>query len=102
MFVMMSETDTFDLHAVKHHQRSGCGRESSGLSEYHQRKHYEGCSHMLRRLIAFLFSSTATMAKPGCGDQYAGLAEGSGDKESIDGSLEPPIYMLVSLVKIIC
>ena len=42
--VSMSVTDTFDLHAVRHHQPSGCGRESSGLSEYHQRKHFEGHS----------------------------------------------------------
>ena len=62
-------------------------------------KHFEGCSQRSHRLIAFLFSSTATMARLGCGDQYAGVAEGNGDKESIDRSLEPPIYMLVSLVK---
>ena len=48
------------------------------------------------------FSSAATMASPGCGDQYTGLAEGNGDKESIDRSLEPPVYMLVSLVKHTC
>ena len=60
----------------------------------HQRKQFEGHSHRSRHLIAFLFSSAATMARPGCGDQYAGLAEGNGDKENIDGSLEPPVYML--------
>ena len=53
--VTMLETDTFDLHAVRHHQPSSCGKESSGLSEYHQRKHLEECSHGLRHLIAFLF-----------------------------------------------
>ena len=68
MLVTMSETDTFDLHAVRHHQPSGCGRESSGLSEYHQRKHFEGRTHRSRRLIAFLFSSAATRARHGwCG-----------------------------------
>ena len=63
--VMMSETDAFDLHAVRHHQPSGCGKESSELSEYHQSKHFERRSHGSRRLIAFLFSSAATMARPG-------------------------------------
>ena len=29
------------------------------------------------------------------------IAEGNDDKESIDGSLEPPVYMLISLVKLI-
>ena len=46
--------------------------------------------------------TAATMARPGCGDRYVGLAEGNDDKESIDRSLEPPIYMLVSLVNLIC
>ena len=50
--VTMSETDTFDLHAVRHHR---LWKESSGMSEYHQREHLEGCSHGSRRLIAFLF-----------------------------------------------
>ena len=96
----MSETDTFDSHAVTHHQPNGCGRESSGLSKYHQRKHFEGHSdgsHCLR--LPPFFSSAATMARPGCGDAYAGLADGNGDKESIEGNFEPPVYMLVSLVK---
>ena len=93
--VSMSVTNTFDLHAVRHHQPSGCGRESSGLSEYHQRKHFEGHSRRSCHLITFLFSYAATMTRPGYGDQYAGLAEGNGDKESIDESVEQPIYMLV-------
>ena len=93
LVTMSEKTDIFDLHAVRHHQPSGCGRESSGLSEYHQRKHFEGHSHRSRRLIAFLSSSAATMA---------GLADDNDDKESIDGSLEPPVYMLVSLVKLTC
>ena len=50
----MSEADTFDLHAVMHHQSSGCGKESYGLSDYHQRKHFEGRSHRLHQLIASL------------------------------------------------
>ena len=50
----MSETDTFDLHAVMHHQPNGCGKESYGLSDYHQRKHFEGHSHRSRQLIASL------------------------------------------------
>ena len=36
------------------------------------------------------------------GDEYnAVLAEGNGNKKSIDGSLEPPVYMLASLVKLV-
>ena len=58
MLVTMSETDTFNLHAVRHHQPSSCGKESSGLSEHDQRKHFEGCSYGSRRLIVSLFSST--------------------------------------------
>ena len=65
---MMSEMGIYNLHAVRHHQPSGCRRESSGLSEYHQRKHFEGCSHRSHCLIAFLFSSAATIIKwPGLG-----------------------------------
>ena len=104
--VMMSETDTLDLHAIRHHQPSGCGRESSELSEYHQRKHFEGRSHRSCHLITFLFLPLQPWSGMGgvvChGDRYAGLAEGNGDKKSIDGSLEPPVYMLASLVKLIC
>ena len=51
--VTFSETDTFDLHAVRHHQPSGCEKERSGLREYNQRKHFEGRSHGSHRLIAF-------------------------------------------------
>ena len=47
----MSETDTF---AVMHHQPNGCGKESYGLSDYHQRKHFEGRSHRSHQLIASL------------------------------------------------
>ena len=42
---MMSDTDTFDSHAVMHHQPNSCGRESSEQpSEHHQRKHLKGAA----------------------------------------------------------
>ena len=92
--VTMSEMNTFDLHAVRHHQPSGCGKESSGLSKYHQRKHSEGHSHGSHHLIASIFSS----AEPWSG---MGVVIDA-DRKALTGSLEPPVYMLASLVKLVC
>ena len=90
ILVTMSQTDTFDLHAVRHHQPSGCGKESSGLSKYHQRKHFERHSLRSRRLIASIFYFAATMARPGWGDRYAGLAEGDDNRKPLMGVWSHP------------
>ena len=60
----MSDMDTFDSHAFNHHQPNGCERESSGLTEYHQRKHFEGCSHRSHCLIASPFLPLQPIARP--------------------------------------